>query len=1421
MIERFNFEEETDAASILGRGTLVAGSGYGLYRTMKETAKMPSFTGHFRKSIAPISSVAPSFNNPINPVASSIGPEGFLKRSAAFDINRSLPKPSKGFATTFLKNRRELLGEVSYLEGGYKGRSAGLSKEIGGLYDMMKSEYGSVKSLAFSETPDAVSDMIRLSAGDVVFDIPLVSTEGTLTLGGSSANTYTARSVLSSYTDKAVELEGLDVSLVKKYQEEFEGIRSGKIDPRDIKRKITDKSIWEEARGSRDVSKTGASALQDLRREQFVVDPFGQKTREATLSTMSDIANIKGYSGGSASMFAKGVMATPESLLSRGLPGAESSISSFQLIRQSGFENARKPSIDWMPGKDTGLAQFKVATISDKASLNRAMKRAGITAGEIADEEAIMSKSSNARIKNSMFTMHVDTTREGTKFTQNLMRDVYDQASAQGMNPRDVAKAMTSPGGLNGINLDLNKKLKILKAREAGLGKEIDALESVASTQKMTGSNKVSNIKAQIEGKKRGLSSIKEAISGYGVLGFDELGNQVKVKTGDISNITKNIKLRDGRLSIATESVFDMGIGTKLFTGGGGGKWTIKDKADTSLILGFMEAEKIHGSNPSLEQAKQYARSFSGVDLISTESPVRIKKGAIAPREGMTATMSYASRIMQEGDPSAIKRLEQIGVTGGKFTGTNLTGQEIINKIQGWHPKDSMDQIFGGEEFLKSNVTEMVMAPDISSSQAGIFGSGTMSDRAAFNLQAMGLEDVLEDFTSRRIGKHSPFEQLKEMQTARELMQDSKASSTKLSDISSKEIERYFQSDLDARRNFTGDKPTTVDLGKEIGGQSKISIFSSERMSPYVGESKAGMSPLDRATSDLMKSVKEGESEASQLRKMKKYQAVSGEVESAISKNLFGGKVKGSVYGQAVSALEGMDQEAKKVGAMMNLDEGLEAPLIAMTKSDIKKKFGKEALEQAGEGRLWGLMTREPIEGVHSTLPVNIRAAEDFGVPGGADAMEGRIFLSGEDAGNSMIRKSLFVDFDKDTLNVIAATSEKSRDAIEGFYGYGGKKQTTMGSEFMSSIKRMSAFELKGRDPQSITSLLNSELVGLNAAQKNLEKGMIGQFSNQFKNIHVGLREQLRPTMGKAAAEAFYLGEDFSHLFVENVLKAKHQRKEALLAGTVEDTLDLFKGTIGTEFAKMDSSAKAKRLQGIFDDLSFGSKEIGQEVRDASAMSEQLASRIGFGDELAKAREARDAIQTESIMNKATRQMDAYTKISDIKNLENVVESHSIGGKLQSSGNYQGNIAESIMSNSNKYRSTIRDMGASASAFMTKGLKNITKYGILPTAAIGLAASLLTKPKTLQPSLDTGQKHESGNSYTEGLGEASAGRTLFSIPEQKVSSFDIRGQVNSDTDLNMLRSQASSNMKDLSMRLQDHRSHMDKYTIEDMMKKGY
>ena len=494
-----------------------------------------------------------------------------------------------------------------------------------------------------------------------------------------------------------------------------------------------------------------------------------------------------------------------------------------------------------------------------------------------------------------------------------------------------------------------------------------------------------------------------------------------------------------------------------------------------------------------------------------------------------------------------------------------------------------------------------------------------------------------------------------------------------------------------------------------------------------------------------------------------------------------------------------------------------------MSERDVHARFGKEAAAQAAEGQLWGLMTREPIEGVHSNIPVNIRLAEEFG--GAPSDLKGAVYISGEDASKDLIRKSMFVDFDKDTVNVIAAQSAKAKESILDFFGAEGRAQTSMGAEYFESLKRMAAFELKGRAPLDLLNLTRQELVGINAAQKQLEKASIGSFSEAFKNIHIGLREQMTPTMGKAASEAFYLGEDFSHLFLENILKAKHQSKEALIANSVQDVLSLFGQKRGTPYASMGKGERAAELQRIFDELTFDSKETADLVRRESAgdMTEAFAERIGFSKQLAEARRIEDSsirsAEINNVLDKATKQKNAFKKVSSMRNIENVLEAYDLGRINQSRGDYALGIAQRNISKIHSSAEFIKDIASSTSSFMTRGLKNIGKYGILPTAGIGLAASLSTKPKILQPAADTGKAHE--REYQEGIGQASAGKTLFSIPEPKFDSYQIAGQANAGTNFEALRAYSQANMRNTNVRLKDHRSHADKYTVEEMVEKGY
>ena len=95
-----------------------------------------------------------------------------------------------------------------------------------------------------------------------------------------------------------------------------------------------------------DMAKTEGVAQSALRLEEVIAFPFGGEDLVSQQQIMKKILTTPGYSGGGPSMAHKGVFVTKESLLSKGIPAAEYSVSAYQAIRQSQFTN-RNTLINW------------------------------------------------------------------------------------------------------------------------------------------------------------------------------------------------------------------------------------------------------------------------------------------------------------------------------------------------------------------------------------------------------------------------------------------------------------------------------------------------------------------------------------------------------------------------------------------------------------------------------------------------------------------------------------------------------------------------------------------------------------------------------------------------------------------------------------------------------------------------------------------------------------------------------------------------------------------------------------------------------------------------------------------------------------------------------------------------------------------
>src|SRR5690606_13366664 len=120
------------------------------------------------------------------------------------------------------------------------------------------------------------------------------------------------------------------------------------------------------------------------------------------------------------------------------------------------------------------------------------------------------------------------------------------------------------------------------------------------------------------------------------------------------------------------------------------------------------------------------------------------------------------------------------------------------------------------------------------------------------------------------------------------------------------------------------------------------------------------------------------------------------------------------------------------------------------------------------------------------------------------------------------------------------------------------------------------------------------------------------------KKVHTGLREVLTKG-GTDSLKQYHLAEDFSHLFVENILKSKHQGSD-ILKGNAMEALDVMasKG----KYATATAEARAMKLQDLFLGL----------VGDTKGWSRA--------------------------------EIDALQEISSISNVKNVVKAGDIGAKI-------------------------------------------------------------------------------------------------------------------------------------------------------------
>lgn len=1402
MIEQFE-TENSNGYSVAGRAALVGGTAYAGYSTFSEMKS----------------------NKPINPNNSNLRQTiGRLRniRGQTGTGNKDI-QAGPSF-TDLLGNTREMreAQKLAYKQGltpkmlsnmGFKSKGA-LATELRGFKGFLEKEGFTGLNVEYKMIGNHIGEIRikgRYGNRNHSFKVNPVGADGTTLMGDNLQNKFMSRGILDpeslagEITKDNLKVIDSDVALLRRYRSQINDFKRGVVNPHDVYKKMQNAILFEESNHSVNGI---SSAVGELRREQVVIDPFGDMSGAGKAAVMRTITAQTGWSAGSAAQYAKGILNSPKSILNRMIPGSGMSPTAYQLLRPSSFDGGVKPNVDWFDGIDAGVGEFTLAHVKDKNLLQAAIAHEKMGIGEIADEELIMNKSRNFMVKNEIYNAKVDLDGLSTKSSMGVFQKITDRLGLK--STQELGKVLSAPGGISSLgpealsklDFDINEDYRqLIEKKNMLLGRKQTLRQLPLSPEQY-----LQERRSLYDELRQTRAAMKE-YEAFGVA--SDMARSTKLPAKELKNKIMNMSIdSNNNLSVAMQTHYRFGVGSKSF---GAAKSTVKAEADTAVIMAQMEFFKASGRFGSRDEIKDLIPDFADVDFITTESPVKVVGNSMEARRMPNAVAGYISTAIAEGRTDELAKLGVIQ-KDGQYTLSEKDPRKLIDQIRQLNPDKNMDEIFSGTKrgMADIRISKALLSSDVHASQAGIGGAGTITERGMYYLEAMGLNKVTDDLYGRAFRENDVFGQIKTFTDA----QDAKATVGVDALIGSGDLtptgkSALFHANLDERSRVIerlGGKGTlTVDLGREIEGIRNVNIFSQQTMAPYVGTqigSDDGITALDRAAQDLLQGAATGSgvSEEALAARALRYKEEQARVQESLSAAIAKAKIKGSMYGQAVSSLPGLDDAGRQLAREMGLGDDVIAPVIAMSKADIQAQFGDEAAELAMQGKLFGLTSREPIEGVHSVVTTQIRVAEQLAGGKLADElgdMRGRIFV----ANSPMLRKSLIVDFDKDTLNVLAVTGKEAADQLKGFMGLSGS-QSNIAKEYYKSLQRMPYLDPKGgKSPVDALSTLDQELSGILSAQKQLEKGSIGIFSNEFKKIHVGLREQL--AQGGDAAQ-YFKGEDFAHVFVENIIKSKHQSREALMKNEAMETLDLL-GAKG-KYARASLDERALRLQEIFDQLSYANKVDAQAVRQTGAMSlasdkEMIAS--GLEDMVGK-------FDTPDVLK-----AKAYAEVSDLDNIKNVLRSHSSGSSILSQGDYMWNAVTNGGGKPSILGAAADDAIATAKQFMSTAGSKMFKYAIAPAAIIGFASSLFSQPAVLKKS---SAAHEVSDPTPETI---DAGKTIFAIPESKVDNILIKGRANANTDFSALQAMGASNGGNYNASITDMRSKPDKYRIQELIDKGY
>jgi hypothetical protein len=1035
---------------------------------------------------------------------------------------------------------------------------------------------------------------------------------------------------------------------------------------------------------------------------------------------------------------------------------------------------------------------------------------------------------------------------------------------------REVAKKQMAETGKENALLNVNRK-------KAGI-KLSDYPEDVQVKIKELEALKKETKRIQKEYK----TKRKEISKTMSTLGVNQSGQMVGVNNSIAGNSITSIfwdqKNKTMRLGLTRPRGF--GNGMKIT----GLKAIMSDSIDVPTVLAHMTLEKEGVAREMIKGEILSARVNEirklGITQVSFADPIAsMKKADKFSRMAASSIDSIVMKYLDSGDndPGLAAIFKKHGLVGGASRtkdyrvflsdlGSYLNGgqggfEDHIETALRYAKKE----IGIGSNKTLGFLTSHIVGIEKDMADMGAGKLGTLSTRGLLNLSSFGLNETMSELYGRRIDKGLPMLQALMATKADQMIESNKVAGVSIERFGNKDITELFNRKSDdvlglrnsfLKANFAGELTEEgnliVNLGEKFNNK-KMVIYGNKALNSYIGKghSGKGFTELENATLALFANAKWGREADPRL--YDRWKNAHKEMVESIAKNVFKGKVSGSMYGQlnslklgAGSQFEDMSQAMAKKLKMSDADfrKKYGGNVLFMHEDDIIRQYGVEALKKVRKGDYYGIFSREPNESKMSTVPVAIMSAEEANPEMRKFAHTQRIYI-GE---NDSILRAVFGDTDGDFGSVIAANTSEVRDFVTG--------KTAQGRAFRQVQKELAsaASSIKGQSKGHILGdliMTPDERIAFNKLIAQTGKEKIGVVSNQISQLHNAYRTKLASAeVTEELAKTVYRGEAAAHFFVENILKAKYMSNDDIMKNKADRILAMLMGS--DDYAESKNASKLQRaaaVSGFFEQIVFGDSGSMRQLSSmaqategldglvARTMNEKQIKILKSGNTKSITRMLTNAMKGEGVaedlrkvsellINSMSETGDGYEVIhKKIGTMSTVLSQKTVDGMIDAAdaGKKLGKTKDVVMDMIDLAVKLTKDgtlddsmmaaySKAAGASLIDTGkalLKNVGLFGVLPAAALGFMSAVTDSPKNIQIEESKRQQVKRNNSsyFMQGSKYRS----------EIIGSLDGSDQLYSDFG----RARENNGFNGGSFRLVDHSSNIDPFEIRDIVSNNF